>query len=301
MDSININTQISNIALKKPFYNASGIWASTKEQLSLISLSNSAAVLTKTVTLNKKPEPKNTPYVLANINNSFSLNAVNLYNPGLEYYTDINYSDKPYFMSIDLENEFTAKQIFNILKNNNNIDLLEINVSCPNVDKKYSLESTLRILKENPLNIPFGLKLPPYLYDLPFDILNEYKPSFIVSSNTIPNCLYVDIETESPLMKNNNGFGGLGGFKYISLSNVNKFYNELNRNIDIIGCGGVSTGHDVFEYILCGAKAVQVGTAIINNRGRENVIFNNLEITLKEIMKEKGYNKISDFLGKIMF
>ena len=67
------------------------------------------------------------------------------------------------------------------------------------------------------------------------------------------------------VIKPKNGFGGIGGkvIKPIALANVHKFYTLTNSSI--IGCGGISTGNDIFEYILCGAECVQIGTHLYKN------------------------------------
>ena len=94
---------------------------------------------------------------------------------------------------------------------------------------------------------------------------------------------------------------GIGGkyIKPIALSNVRNFYLEFqkrNLDIDIIGCGGIETGIDVFEHILAGAKMVQVGTQLYKE-GPE--VFVRLENELISIMKDKNYNSLSEFRGKL--
>jgi dihydroorotate dehydrogenase (fumarate) len=75
----------------------------------------------------------------------------------------------------------------------------------------------------------------------------------------------IDYQTERTRIAANGGLGGLAGsyIKPISLPNVYNFSWLLKEKIDIIGCGGITIGIDIFEYILCGAKAVQVGTQLI--------------------------------------
>ena len=95
--------------------------------------------------------------------------------------------------------------------------------------------------------------------------------------------------------------GGIGGqyIKPIGLSNVRNFYLEFqkqNLKIDVIGCGGIETGEDIFEYILCGASAVQIGTQFY----REGIkCFSRLQQELKDIMSKKGYRCLEDFKGKL--
>ena len=128
---------------------------------------------------------------------------------------------------------------------------------------------------------------------------NQPRHNYLI--NSIGNGLLVNPNTEEVLIKPKGGMGGIGGsyVKPVGLSNVRNFYLEFqkqNLNIDIIGCGGVEKGIDVFEYILCGAKAVQVGTEFYRHGCK---IFTNLEKELKNYMEIKNYTKLDDFYGKL--
>ncbi len=149
---------------------------------------------------------------------------------------------------------------------------------------------------------PLGLKLPPYFdlqqYDAVASILNKYPLTYINAINSVGNGLVVDAETESVVIKPKGGFGGIGGtyIKPVALANVRAFRQRLNPEIKIIGTGGVSTGKDAFELILCGADIVEVGT-ILAKEGP--AVFERLDTELKAIMEAKGYQKLSDFRGKL--
>ena len=83
-----------------------------------------------------------------------------------------------------------------------------------------------------------------------------------------------------------------------ALANVHAFYQRLNPQIQIIGTGGVLTGRDAFEHILCGASMVQVGTTL----HKEGVgAFDRITNELKAIMAEKGYESLEDFRGKLHY
>ena len=102
------------------------------------------------------------------------------------------------------------------------------------------------------------------------------------------NGLY--IEDESVVIRPKNGFGGIGGeyIKPTALANVHAFYQRSNPQIQIIGTGGVLTGRDAFEHILCGASMVQVGTTL----HKEGVCaFDRITNELKAIMTEKRGTK----------
>ena len=97
-----------------------------------------------------------------------------------------------------------------------------------------------------------------------------------------------------------DGCGGIGGtyLKPTGLSNVWNFYKvfkKLNSDIKIIGCGGIKSGVDAYEYILCGAYMVQVGTEFY----KDTKCLNRIQIELKNLMKWKKYKSYEDFRGKL--
>ena len=88
-----------------------------------------------------------------------------------------------------------------------------------------------------------------------------------------------------PLIKPKNGFGGIGGdyIKPTALANVRKFYELLRDDIAIIWCGGVKSGAEALEHMVCGASAVQIGTQLM----REGVAcFDRIAQELKVLMQE---------------
>ena len=118
-----------------------------------------------------------------------------------------------------------------------------------------------------------GVKLAPYFDILHFekavDILAKYPIKFVVCINTIGNALFVDADNECAMIAPRDGLGGLGGgfVKPTALANVYKISKLLiaksRGDIDVIGVGGVFSGKDAFEMILCGASAVQVKSSYI--------------------------------------
>ena len=104
------------------------------------------------------------------------------------------------------------------------------------------------------------------------------------------------------LTKNNgviepkNGLGGLGGdfILQVALSNIYQFKNNL-PDIDIIGCGGIKSGKDMYKHILVGASMVQVGTTL--NRDGVGSINRILNEFLEEMLF-RGFCSINEFKGK---
>jgi dihydroorotate dehydrogenase (fumarate) len=149
-----------------------------------------------------------------------------------------------------------------------------------------------------------GLKLPPYFDPVHFkklyDILSNYTDiiKFLTAINSVGNALIIDPDNECVVIKPKKGLGGLGGnyIKPIALSNISQLYRLLGDNMIIIGCGGISTGLDVFEQILCGASFCQIGSQLmIEGEG----CFKRIQNELIEIMKKKEYYTLNDFKGKL--
>ena len=108
----------------------------------------------------------------------------------------------------------------------------------------------------------------------------------------------VDTATESAIISPKGGFGGIGGgfTKPIALAKVAQLRQRLDSNIDIVGVGGVETGADAFQLILCGAAAVQTATTHwLEGPG----CFDRIAGELAGIMQRKGYTQLEDFRGKL--
>ena len=309
-----LKTEFKNISLSNCIFNASGPLCSTREDLLKLNNSNTCIVLSKSSTIDLRegnPKPRYYDHDLG------SINSMGLPNLGYQFYLDMSTEiSKPYFISIS---GMTLSDTITIVKeclNNNNISGIEINLSCPNIIGKgqlaYDLPKMDEYLKEIFSSIEYdkknklvGLKLVPYfdihIYSDVCDILQKYPIDFITSVNSLGNGLIIDYQKEETVIKPKNGMGGIGGkyIKPIALSNVRNFYLEFqkrNLDIDIIGCGGIETGIDVFEHILAGAKMVQVGTQLYKE-GPD--VFVRLQNELISILKEKGYKSLSEFRGKL--
>ena len=256
------------------------------------------------------------------------MNSEGLPNNGIDYYIDpktisdtMGENSKPYMVSISgntLKDNLQMFQKITDAINNNGVKIsaVELNLACPNVVGKpiigYDFAQIEQVLQEvsslpcftpKPL-FPLGVKLPPY-FDRPhFEavaaILNKYKHiiRYTASINTIGNALAIDSYAEMPVIRAKGGFAGLSGpaVKYTALANVRQMRGLLDDSIDVVGVGGIQSGSDAFEMILCGAAAVQVGTC---HWTEGPVCFDRICNELRDIMKEKGYGNIGDFKGKL--
>jgi dihydroorotate dehydrogenase (fumarate) len=301
-------TKIAGIALDSFVFNASGINDSNTEELEELGKSGSSAVLMKSCTIEARqgnPEPRYSRLEKG------SIQCMGLPNRGYKYYMEsINHLkryNKPTIASIAGTSSQEYKTMLDEF-NETQVDLIEINLSCPNLEASviaYDLEQTKEILSslKNSIKKPTGLKLPAFLDQSQIkkmaEVIKDYDIKFLTCINSISNSLIIDFEKESPILKPKKGYGALCGqyIKPMALGNVRSFY-EFLPNIDIIGVGGIETGKDTFEFLLCGASAVQVGTCF-EKEGPN--CFKRIDDELEEILKMKGYNSIEEAKGKLKF
>jgi dihydroorotate dehydrogenase (fumarate) len=318
--SATLKTKIANQELSGFVYNASGINNEIYPQLQKIAESGSAAVLLKSTTLEPRGGNENPKYIVkSKFIPGCTFNSMGLPNKGIEktfeFIKQLKKLDlpfkKPIIISISGLSLLENISLLQKIKQNTEIDLIEINLSCPNIIGKslvgydsQQIENLLKEIQKLELKIPFGLKLPAYFDLFNFDILSKlflkYGVSFIVSINTLGNTLVIDPQKESTIIKPKNGLGGLGGdyLKPVALGNVHNFYLRLKDKISIIGVGGVRNGLDAFEFLLCGADAVQIGTTF----AQEGIgAFTKINKELQEILDAKNYLSLNQAKGKLKY
>jgi dihydroorotate dehydrogenase (fumarate) len=271
------NYQLGRVIFEHQILNASGCWAANEEQINDIVNSRLSGVVSKTCTIfSKKGNPECNYYKLENENIHF--NSKGLPSLGYSYYREISnkITNKPFILSIayDLQ-ENMGPILKDYDESRTKPSLVEINMSCPNIETKIPgyhidiIETLISyLIKLSLKNIEFGLKLPPYfeidMMNIIIRSLNSFSETqrnpikYIVLSNSIPNTL--PLLDGQPILA--NIYGGLSGKfnKCIALSNVRVFSQKLNKNIKIIGCGGIETSEDITDYLNFGASFVQLAS-----------------------------------------
>lgn len=302
-------TSIANIQLDAYAINASGPYCTSIDELEIIAHSGSAAVMMKSCTIeqrlgNEEPRFAQLPYG--------AIQCMGLPNLGYNAYMQFAYLlqelGKPIIASVAgfSPGEYeTMVDAFNTVP----VDLIEVNLSCPNIEGKpqaaYDFEQAEHILKLiSHSKTPLGLKLPAY-YDQSHHeqmarLILKYGISFISCINSIGNSLAIDTETESSVIKPKKGFGGLCGryIKPIALGNVRTFYGLLNGQVSIFGVGGISSGKDAFEFLLAGADAVQ-SAAVFEKQGIS--CFSRINSELNQILDSKGYSSVQEAKGMLRY
>ncbi len=305
---MNLSTTIAGVTFPSCFMNAAGALCVTRQELEALGRSAAGAIVTKSMTIEARqgnPEPRYYGFPGGSIN---SMGLPNLgYRAYAELIPQLKRCGKPIIASVAglTEDDFpTIAEIINAAQP----DLIEVNLSCPNIPGKpqigYDLDASERVLKtvRPKITVPMGVKLPPYFdpahHHAVGTMLGRCGVDFLNLINSVGNGLVVDPDRETVVIKPKGGFGGLGGrlIKPVALANVRAFYKFFGEKMPIIGTGGVIDGGDAFEHILCGASAVQVGTVLVE----EGVdVFRRLEAELGTVLHRKGYRSIQDCCGRL--
>ena len=307
-----LTTKFGEFTYDNPFMNASGVHCMTTTDLEELAASEAGSFVTKSATLAPRegnPEPRYVDLALG------SINSMGLPNKGLDYYLNFALEkqeaitpEAPFFFSVAGMSVEENIELLRKIEASNFRGITELNLSCPNVPGKpqvaYDFPLTEQILEQvfSFFTKPLGVKLPPYFdlahFDQMAEILNKFPLTYINSINSIGNGLYIDPETEAVVIKPKEGFSGIGGeyVKPTALANVRAFATRLKPEINVIGTGGIRSGQDAFEHLLCGATMLQIGTEL---QKEGPAIFARLKKELTEIMTAKGYTSIDEFRGKL--
>ena len=305
---MDLSTIIAGVSFPTGLMNASGASCVTQAELEALGESDAGAIVTKSMTplaREGNPPPRYVAF------EGGSINSMGLPNLGYSAYArlipGLRSFNKPVIASLAglHPDDFLegAKAL-----NAAGPDLVEVNLSCPNIPGKpqigYDFKETERLLYaiRDIFTIPFGVKLPPYFdpihHQKVADVLQRVGIAFVTVINSVGNTLVVDPEKERVVIKPKGGFGGLGGriIKPVALANVRAFWKIWGDRIPIIGTGGIEKGMDIFEHVLCGASAVQIGT-ILMEEGLE--VFTRLARELTECLQRKGYPSLMACRGKL--
>jgi len=305
-----LKTKIGRLEFDLPIFNASGVWCTTKKELEDLGKSEASAIVFKTMTLEKRqgnPEPR------FFLKDNFSINSMGLPNLGVDYYCsilkDLKKYKKPLIASIA---GFSQKEFLVLFDkvNNASFDMVEVNLSCPNLEGKglfaYDLKTSFSILKKimKKTKKKVGVKLPPYFErETIKKVAEEFlklKIDFVTLVNSYPLGCFIDVDKEEMVIKPNLGIGGLGGkvIQPISLAQVVLFYQYSKGRLPIVAVGGIEEASDIYRYTLAGACAFAVGTRLWSE-GPE--MFSRLKKELKEFLKQKKVKSLKEKMGKVKF
>lgn len=298
--SESLTLEIAGLKLQNPTMLASGILGLSATPLERIVEGGAAAVVTKSVGLNPRIGYANPTIVQTECG---VINAMGLPNPGIDAFaTEIQEMKKlgvPIIVSIYgfSPGEFaeTATRAIEA-----GADAVELNLSCPHVKKTgaeigVNPQLAAEVVKKvkDKVDAPVFAKLTPNTVDITkLAIAVEKAGADAVTAINTVRAMAIDIETAKPILANK--FGGLSGpaIKPIAVRCVYEIYREVG--VPIIGCGGITSWQDAVEFLLAGASAIQIGTAIAF-RGLQ--IFAQIVEGIKEYMAKKDFRSVTQIVG----
>jgi dihydroorotate dehydrogenase (NAD+) catalytic subunit len=269
-DDLDLAVEIAGVKLKNPVVTASGTCGFGREYEPYYSLSELGAITTKGVCLN--PKEGNKPPRVAETPGGM-LNAIGLQNPGVKYFIEnelpnLKKHDTKIIVNIFGETIDEYCEVAEILSEEA-IDMLEMNISCPNLEKgkggiyfgtdpKMAEEITSRVKRRT--KKPLSVKLSPNVTDITeiAKAVENGGADCISMINTLVG-MRIDIKTRRPVLRNNIGGLSGGAIRPVAVKMIWQVRSAVG--LPIIGMGGVGEAKDAIELMLAGADAVAVGTA----------------------------------------
>jgi len=263
------------------------------------------AICLKGTTLNARLG--NNPHRVTETNMGM-LNAIGLQNPGAvtvvkDYLPLLDFSETRFIANVSGSTIDEYEEVTRIF-DDSPIDAIEINISCPNVKEGGVQfgnfpEMSAKVVEacRRATNKPLITKLSPNQTDIAENArccIEAGSDAFAVI-NTVTG-MSIDIKKRIPVLGNN--LGGLSGpaIKPIALLKVHQVYQACkDKNIPIIGQGGITTVDDALEFIIAGATAIGIGTALFY----EPLLCKDLADGLTTFLKENNLSHVSELTGTL--
>ncbi|MEF3168560.1 MAG: dihydroorotate dehydrogenase [Deltaproteobacteria bacterium] len=293
-----LSVAIGPLRLKNPVLLASGTCGYGTELADLVDLGALGGIVLKGISL--RPRPGNPPPRIVETPSGL-LNAIGLENVGVEAFLReklpaLKGLHTCIVANILGEGVEEYKELARILDSEGGVNAIEVNISCPNVktggsafgtDPKAAAEVTQAVREST--GLPLIVKLSPNVTDITTIARSVEKAGADALSlvNTLLG-MAIDIRRRRPALA--NIFGGLSGpaIRPVALRMVWQTVRAVE--IPVIGIGGIGTAEDAIEFLMAGARAVQIGTATLVNPQASIQVVSGIE----RFMKEEGFARITD-------
>lgn len=297
-----LHVNVAGVAFNNPLIAASGTFGFGREYAEFYPLSTLGGISSKGITL--KARPGNPAPRIAEAPGGM-LNAVGLQNPGVDHFI---HEDLPWLR------EQGTRIIANIAGNtpedycamaeklnDTDVDMIELNISCPNVKQGgvqfgttcagvSGITKAVRAHCKKPLMV----KLSPNVTDISeMALAAESEGADAISMINTLTGMRIDIRTRRPIIHNNTGGFSGPALLPIAVRMVWQTYQKVK--IPIVGLGGISTWQDAVEMLLAGATALQIGTALFTDPYAPVKIAEGLA----KFMDENGVQSVSELTGAV--
>ena len=302
MSNLNTTVNLAGVELKNPVMTASGTFGSGEEYSEFVDLNGLGAVVTKGVA--NVPWPGNPTPRIAEVYGGM-LNAIGLQNPGMDVFCkrDIPFLkqyDTKIIVNVCGKTEADYLEVVERLADEP-VDLLEINISCPNVKEggiafgqdPKAVEAITKAVKAKAKQ-PIIMKLSPNVTDITVMAKAAEAGGADVLSliNTLTG-MKIDINRRTFAIANKTG--GMSGHAVKPIA-VRMVYQVAQAvKLPIIGMGGIASAEDAIEFLLAGATAVSVGTANFVNPYTTKEVVDGIEA----YMRKYGIQDVKELIGAV--
>jgi dihydroorotate dehydrogenase (NAD+) catalytic subunit len=298
----NLETQLGSLLLKNPVLSASGTFGYGDEMAPWVDLRKLGGIVCKTIT--RAPRAGNAPPRTCETASGM-LNAIGLQNVGWEQF---RLQKLPFLRDcgtavvVNIAGETVEDFAFlcRALSEETGIAAIELNISCPNVTHGLDFATDPALTEDvvaharRATSLPLFAKLSPNVTDITTiaRAAQNGGADALCVANTFVG-LSIDIRTRRPRLSNVTG--GLSGpaIKPLALRAVWRCASAVD--IPIIGIGGISSAQDALEFLIAGARAVQVGTASFAQPGATMAIIDGIN----DYLSAQGFENVGDIVGSL--
>jgi dihydroorotate dehydrogenase (NAD+) catalytic subunit len=304
LPEIDMSTDVAGASLRGPVMTASGCAGYGRELDQFFDITEIGAVVTKSIMAlprSGRPTPRmaETP--------SGMVNSIGLQGPGIEQFVehDLAWLERRGATVVVSIAGSTADEYVRLsqkLRHSSAVTAIEVNISCPNVedrglvfacDRDASATVIEGVRRNSAPGVPVLAKLSPDVTDI-VDIAKACVDAGADGLSMINTLLGVVIDTDTMLPHLGGTTGGVSGpaIRPIAVRAVWQVHAAMPQ-VPIVGMGGIRSGADALEFILAGASAVQVGTAIFNDPSAP------LKVTheLQHALADRGFERLVDAIG----
>lgn len=301
---VDMSTVLGTFRLPDPVLTASGCAAAGRELAPFVDLTAIGAVVTKSIMLEPRsgrPTPRmaETP--------SGMLNSIGLQGPGIEAFIakDLRWLRERGIrtvVSIAGGSVQEYQKLAQRLRHEPGISAIEVNISCPNVESRgqvfacdpFSAGSVVQVVRRHtPPDVPVLAKLSPDVTDIVAIArsVREAGADGLSMINTLLG-MVIDPDTMRPMLGGMTG--GLSGpaIRPVAVRAIWQVHASM-PDMPILGMGGIRTGRDALEFVLAGASAVSVGTAVFNDPHA----LARVSTELRVLLAERGIGRLQDAIG----
>jgi dihydroorotate dehydrogenase (NAD+) catalytic subunit len=301
---VDMSTALAGAALPNPVMTASGCAANGKELHRFFPVSDLGAFVTKTVMRDPRAG-RGTPRMAETA--SGMLNSIGLQGPGVEAFIakDLRWLRERGIRTVVSIAGGTVgeyQKLAQRLRHEPGISAIEVNISCPNVESRgqvfacdpFASASVVGVVRRHtPPDVPVLAKLSPDVTDIVAiaKSVREAGADGVSMINTLLG-MVIDPDTMRPMLGGMTG--GLSGpaIRPVAVRAVWQVHAVL-PDLPILGMGGIRTGRDAFEFLLAGASAVSVGTAVFNDPHA----LARISTELRVLLAQRGIARSSDAVG----